>query len=188
MLGSESEEEEEDALSLDEEDLPPHLDTPTDEHSVSRAFVHECSEAAERHALKTESPDRDDEIQVEIRAATPSTADFQHGPGCIQIPQPGPRVRFPVPRIVMDSPSDVEENGSPKKATLFVLPLWAVLGSASVGLLCFLDYVRGSAPEEAFTWLVAVASVASLQSWAGMLYTYIRCVLDTYLLPSHLGF
>ncbi|OJT02167.1 hypothetical protein TRAPUB_7282 [Trametes pubescens] len=59
------------------------------------------------------------------------------------------------------------------KGSTYVLPLASVLVSASVGLLTFLSSTAGSA-NAAFQWLVAVASVASLQSWAGMLYTYIR--------------
>ena len=55
------------------------------------------------------------------------------------------------------------------------MPLASVLVSASVGLLTFLSYGAGSA-DTVFNWLVNVASVASLQSWAGMLFTYIRCV------------
>ncbi|KAI0369433.1 hypothetical protein BV20DRAFT_968017 [Pilatotrama ljubarskyi] len=55
----------------------------------------------------------------------------------------------------------------------YVLPLASVLVSASVGFLTFLSSAAGSA-NAAFQWLVAVASVASLQSWAGMLFTYIR--------------
>ena len=53
------------------------------------------------------------------------------------------------------------------------MPLASVLVSASVGLLTFLSYGAGSA-NTVFNWLVNVASVASLQSWAGMLFTYIR--------------
>ena len=58
----------------------------------------------------------------------------------------------------------------------YVLPLASVLTSASVGLLTFLSYGAGGA-NAAFNWLVSVASVASLQSWAGMLFTYIRFVV-----------
>ena len=57
------------------------------------------------------------------------------------------------------------------------MPLASVLVSASVGLLTFLSYGAGSA-NTVFNWLVNVASVASLQSWAGMLFTYIRWVLS----------
>ena len=53
------------------------------------------------------------------------------------------------------------------------MPLASVLVSASVGLLTFLSYGTGSA-NTVFNWLGNVASVASLQSWAGMLFTYIR--------------
>ncbi|KAI0823275.1 amino acid permease-domain-containing protein [Trametes gibbosa] len=59
------------------------------------------------------------------------------------------------------------------KGSTYVLPLASVLFSASVGLLTFLSSAAGGA-NAAFQWLVAVASVASLQSWAAMLYTYIR--------------
>ncbi|KAI9068733.1 hypothetical protein FKP32DRAFT_1587420 [Trametes sanguinea] len=60
-----------------------------------------------------------------------------------------------------------------EKQSTYVLPLASVLVSASVGFLTFLSSAAGSA-NAAFQWLVAVASVASLQSWAGMLFTYIR--------------
>ena len=120
--------------------------------------------------------DGDEDIQVEVRAATPTTVSSAYDPHTFPMPQPGPQSRFSMRGIALhDDPTDVEDDATSKKTPLFVLPLWAVLGSASVGLLCFLDSARGAAPEEAFTWLVAVASVASLQSWAGMLYTYIRC-------------
>ncbi|KAI0350171.1 hypothetical protein OH77DRAFT_1431318 [Trametes cingulata] len=69
----------------------------------------------------------------------------------------------------------VEDSLLEKEAadSSYVLPLASVLVSASVGLLTFLSSAAGSA-NAAFQWLVAVASVASLQSWAGMLFTYIR--------------
>ena len=61
----------------------------------------------------------------------------------------------------------------PREQPTYVMPLASVLVSASVGLLTFLSYNTGSAGT-VFSWLVSVASVASLQSWAGMLFTYIR--------------
>ncbi|KAL1946120.1 hypothetical protein VTO73DRAFT_15247 [Trametes versicolor] len=67
----------------------------------------------------------------------------------------------------------IAEDTDLDKGSTYVLPLASVLVSASVGLLTFLSSTAGSA-NAAFQWLVAVASVASLQSWAGMLYTYIR--------------
>ncbi|KAI0671245.1 amino acid permease-domain-containing protein [Trametes maxima] len=79
-----------------------------------------------------------------------------------------------------DQPSSVEDGlGTPQEdvnqdeRSTYILPLASVLVSASVGFLTFLSSAAGSA-NSAFQWLVAVASVASLQSWAGMLYTYIR--------------
>ena len=79
-----------------------------------------------------------------------------------------------------DSPvlSDADLAGEqvlPSAQPAYVMPLASVLVSASVGLLTFLSYGAGSA-DTVFNWLVNVASVASLQSWAGMLFTYIRCV------------
>ena len=65
----------------------------------------------------------------------------------------------------------------PQKHT-YVMPLASVLVSASVGLLTFLSYGKTGNAETVFNWLVSVASVASLQSWAGMLFTYIRFVVD----------
>ncbi|KAH8082453.1 amino acid permease-domain-containing protein [Cristinia sonorae] len=78
----------------------------------------------------------------------------------------------PIIRITRGS----ESNGDRRrhKEPFFVLPLNAVLVSASVGLLSFLGSATGNTAETAFDWLVAVASVASLQSWAGILFTYIR--------------
>ncbi|KAJ3005030.1 hypothetical protein NUW54_g4526 [Trametes sanguinea] len=92
--------------------------------------------------------------------------------------------------------TDVEDGLSRRavdeKQSSYVLPLASVLFSASVGFLTFLSSAAGSANavrdlastmiarkteivyNQAFQWLVAVASVASLQSWAGMLFTYIR--------------
>ena len=67
------------------------------------------------------------------------------------------------------------EQVLPSTEPTYVMPLASVLVSASVGLLTFLSYGAGSA-NTMFNWLVNVASVASLQSWAGMLFTYIRCV------------
>ncbi|KAI1789950.1 amino acid permease-domain-containing protein [Ganoderma leucocontextum] len=72
--------------------------------------------------------------------------------------------------------SDEEIAGEqvlPSDQPAYVMPLASVLVSASVGLLTFLSYGAGSA-NTVFNWLVNVASVASLQSWAGMLFTYIR--------------
>ena len=67
------------------------------------------------------------------------------------------------------------EQVLPSAEPTYVMPLASVLVSASVGLLTFLSYGAGSA-NTVFNWLVNVASVASLQSWAAMLFTYIRCV------------
>ncbi|PIL34845.1 transporter [Ganoderma sinense ZZ0214-1] len=74
--------------------------------------------------------------------------------------------------------SDEEMRGeqvlpSTRNQPTYVMPLASVLVSASVGLLTFLSYGAGSA-NTVFNWLANVASVASLQSWAGMLFTYIR--------------
>ncbi|TFK85813.1 hypothetical protein K466DRAFT_494033 [Polyporus arcularius HHB13444] len=59
------------------------------------------------------------------------------------------------------------------KQHTYVMPLASVLASSAMGLLAFMSYGTGSA-NTVFQWLVNVASVASLQSWAGMLFTYIR--------------
>ncbi|PIL34856.1 transporter [Ganoderma sinense ZZ0214-1] len=65
-------------------------------------------------------------------------------------------------------------GGAVGLADLFALAdSMSVLVSALVGLLTFLSYGAGSA-NTVFNWLANVASVASLQSWAGMLFTYIR--------------
>ena len=82
------------------------------------------------------------------------------------------------PTPVRNRSLDVEATTNPgttqPRQPWYVVPLFAVLASASMGSLCFMGSKRGAAPEVAFTWLVAVASVASLQSWAAMLFTYIR--------------
>lgn len=72
------------------------------------------------------------------------------------------------------------EQVLPSNQPAYVMPLASVLVSASVGLLTFLSYGAGSA-NTVFNWLVNVASVASLQSWAGMLFTYIRCVRSAFI-------
>lgn len=87
---------------------------------------------------------------------------------------------------------DVDPNSG--KEFVYVLPLAGVLATASVGFLTLLSSTAGSASavsvgrtatarstsnlmsRQAFQWLVAAASVACLQSWTGMLYTYIRSV------------
>ncbi|KAM5541211.1 hypothetical protein V8D89_005140 [Ganoderma adspersum] len=65
------------------------------------------------------------------------------------------------------------EQVLPSSQPTYVMPLASVLVSASVGLLTFLSYGTGSA-NTVFNWLANVTSVASLQSWVGMLFTYIR--------------
>ncbi|CAL1713779.1 unnamed protein product [Somion occarium] len=83
-------------------------------------------------------------------------------------------------QIEMTEASSQEIPGEPsqrQREPYLVLPLAAVLVSASVGLLSFLGSTgssKSAGPQVAFNWLVAVASVASLQSWAGLLFTYIR--------------
>ena len=74
-----------------------------------------------------------------------------------------------------DSAAALGEGVRPRAQPTYVMPLASVLVSASVGLLTVLSYNAGSAAT-VFDWLVSVASVASLQSWAAMLFTYIRCV------------
>jgi len=71
-----------------------------------------------------------------------------------------------------ESLHDDLEAAGPVAKPLITLPLASVLLSSSVGLLAY-TAVNSSA-EQAFNWLVAATSVASLLSWAGMLFTYIR--------------
>ena len=87
-------------------------------------------------------------------------------------------IRHNLAEVGRDSPvlSDADLAGEqvlPSAQPAYVMPLASVLVSASVGLLTFLSYNTGSAGT-VFNWLVSVASVASLQSWACMLFTYIR--------------
>ncbi|KAI0073009.1 hypothetical protein K474DRAFT_1604052 [Panus rudis PR-1116 ss-1] len=81
-------------------------------------------------------------------------------------------------RVIHIRPSNWSSDDSvqeEEKRKPYVLPLIAVLASSSVGLLSLLGSTGSdTSGNQAFTWLVAVASVASLQSWAGMLFTYIR--------------
>ena len=75
--------------------------------------------------------------------------------------------------------AEVEIQGEsvvPRQKYAYVMPLASILTSSCVGLFTFLSYKKGSSAEMVFSWLVSVASVASLQSWAGMLFIYIRCV------------
>ncbi|TBU42272.1 amino acid transporter [Dichomitus squalens] len=65
------------------------------------------------------------------------------------------------------------EQVLPSAQAKWVMPLPCVLVCSLVGLLTFLGYGTGSA-NKVFVWLVNAAAVASIQSWAGMLYTYIR--------------
>ena len=62
---------------------------------------------------------------------------------------------------------------APVERHTYVMPLASVLASSAMGLLTFMSYGTTGA-NIVFQWLVNVASVASLQSWAGMLFTYIR--------------
>ncbi|KAH9919190.1 amino acid permease-domain-containing protein [Epithele typhae] len=84
--------------------------------------------------------------------------------------------------IRRDPPPSPDSPGGPRgeevapwrrREPTFVIPLASVFASASVGLLTFLSYHTGSAAT-VFNWLVAVASIACLLSWSGMLFTYIR--------------
>ena len=67
------------------------------------------------------------------------------------------------------------EQVLPEAKAKWVTPLPCVLVCSCVGLLMFLGYGTGSA-NKLFVWLVNAAAVASIQSWAGMLFTYIRRV------------
>ncbi|KIP02937.1 hypothetical protein PHLGIDRAFT_270300 [Phlebiopsis gigantea 11061_1 CR5-6] len=95
----------------------------------------------------------------------------------------GEIMRMPSPVHVeasQDQGGDIESGAKAATSWKLVLPLCAVLGSASLGSLAFLststntDSSSGVRAQEAFNWLVAVVSVASLQSWTAMLFTYIR--------------
>ncbi len=87
--------------------------------------------------------------------------------------------RFPGSRHHIENVGlrDGELLGIPASAKqhTYVMPLASVLASSAMGLLAFMSYGTGSA-NTVFQWLVNVTSVASLQSWAGMLFTYIRLV------------
>ena len=65
------------------------------------------------------------------------------------------------------------EQITPNAKHVYVMPLIAVLVTASVGLLALMSYGDVGATV-AFTWLVNVSSVACLQQWIAMLFTYIR--------------
>ncbi|EKM49844.1 uncharacterized protein PHACADRAFT_214364 [Phanerochaete carnosa HHB-10118-sp] len=86
--------------------------------------------------------------------------------------EPGLDTPPTTPPTTPPAPGDDLEDGAQKKPW-FVLPLNAVLGSAAVGLLAFLN-VTGPGAQTAFNWMISVTSIASLQSWAGMMFTYIR--------------
>ena len=73
-------------------------------------------------------------------------------------------------------PAPLQARAQARAQLTYVMPIASVLVSASVGCLTFLSYHSGGAAM-VFSWLVRVASVASLQSWAAMLFTYIRCVV-----------
>ena len=83
-----------------------------------------------------------------------------------------PRGRGRRGREVSPAPAEGEPV-VPHVQPIYVIPIASVLVSASVGLLMFLSYNAGSAGT-LFTWLVNVTSIASLQSWTAMLFTYIR--------------
>ncbi|KAI0088659.1 amino acid permease-domain-containing protein [Irpex rosettiformis] len=78
-------------------------------------------------------------------------------------------------RRITSHTADPESQYTTKKSDgpWFVLPLYAVLMTAAIGLLSFMG-TGDTHVQTAFGWLSAVASIASLQSWMGMLFTYIR--------------
>ncbi|KIP02974.1 hypothetical protein PHLGIDRAFT_130425 [Phlebiopsis gigantea 11061_1 CR5-6] len=115
-----------------------------------------------------EKPDEALGVSVEIRPASEGSSSVEDVSTAVPTPAE------PTHEHEHETRTEGDVEGGPReRKPWFVLPLFAVLGSASMGLLAFLNS-SGSGAEVAFNWLVAVASVASLQSWAGMLFTYIR--------------
>lgn len=117
------------------------------------------------------------EPQVSVLPATASSSTLA-STSAVMLPAPAEEhlVRGPTPRGTPPAPpSPPEEDPEPvtPRKPWFVLPLNAVLGSAAVGLLAFLN-VTGTGAQTAFNWMVSVTSIASLQSWGGMMFTYIR--------------
>ncbi|OCH92807.1 hypothetical protein OBBRIDRAFT_790817 [Obba rivulosa] len=116
-------------------------------------------------SVETTEDDTDDDI--------PSFIDIRvHYPEAVAIPV---SASMPLGRRQMRGPPsnvhDLESTAETGKPWL-VIPVWTVLISASVGLLAFTSSQQGA--TQVFKWLSSAASVASLQSWIGMLFTYIR--------------
>ncbi|THG96082.1 hypothetical protein EW026_g5681 [Hermanssonia centrifuga] len=142
--------DEEDVMDMDDEDLPYTIDIRlefAEDHAGELGAADNCYDTEDA------SP-----VDVTIHSVTNSEDTALHDGGSSPV----------------ESSDDPEAATSRKKQPWFVLPLYAVLGSASIGLLSFLSASSTVSAESAFNWLSSVASVASLQSWAGMLFTYIR--------------
>lgn len=123
---AEEEESEEDVLDQEDEDLPHVIDISI----ANTTFSREVSEAYKDY-------DTSDEVHVAITPVDNVDDDGQHAPTPATT------------RHNTQEMPDVEANAASSKTrrALFVLPLWAILGSASVGLLCFLGAVPGQGPD-----------------------------------------
>ncbi|GJE92572.1 amino acid permease-domain-containing protein [Phanerochaete sordida] len=109
-------------------------------------------------------------VHVSVYPVSGSTSTLASG-SATALPATEDGVRQPTP---CPPPTPPEEDPADARAKpWFVLPLNAVLGSAAVGLLAFLN-ITGVGAQTAFNWMISVTSIASLQSWAGMMFTYIR--------------
>ncbi|GBE85477.1 Arginine permease CAN1 [Sparassis crispa] len=113
-------------------------------------------ETADSSDEEEDDDDRSHTDAVEPPQISPATAD-------------NPQERPPLESHLLPANSPA----APQRQPFLVLPIAAVLVSSSMGLLGFLSS-SGSSATTAFGWLTAVTSVASLQSWIGMLFTYIR--------------
>jgi amino acid transporter len=104
--------------------------------------------------------------------------------------------QFPRQNVLQSTSEEGRSEDAPRQPTppeppvKYVLPLASVLVSSSVGLLAFMTVRTGGPAEvltffnpkktllicvvQAFLWMAQVTSVASLQSWIGMLFTYLR--------------
>ncbi|KAI0930952.1 hypothetical protein AcW1_007164 [Taiwanofungus camphoratus] len=117
----------------------------------------------EEETVNGDDSDSDASSIIDIRHHGPyDSSDFDHSA----------QVNSDVMQSTEEQTGGHNESVSSKKPYL-VLPFASIMASASIGLLGFLSGTNNNAGM-VFQWLVSVASVASMQSWAGMLFTYIR--------------
>ena len=149
LAGSETDEEDSDEEEEEGGDIPHVIDISfTDSGSLTQGM--EMLYVEHNHSVSAGNLSEATEEGVQVSVLPVNGASDDSG---LEAEGVGMHASLPSRRTTGEQ-LDVEAATPKKRAPLFVLPLRAVFGSASVGLLCFLGATSGATPEAVRTCVI----------------------------------